>query len=628
MKRCIFVASFVASFVGLCHAGTVALKWKAETSQAQAYQATIYRGETARLEAQLLSYGAALALPSNATASIYYQTNGMADAWWQGAATATTGGVVSADFTPAMDAGGTRYAFFLGVDGGGANYRANGLLNIRHAPGATPNALALPTRLIDFAVVTVSNPPWATAADVAAATSGISVAESDPLALAAISNLAVIATGGYATDVFWYPISIPYTVTGGTNIIEDDIYVTLASGSSKQDYLLSVEVDARPTVYSIDPPQVAWSLDATSAALGSISNNVLASSGTTGLARVYATGAGGETKALRVPITKPQGGSVLLKPAADVAGTFRAAVSTNLIALFAAADTNAASRYRFHRETTFGTNGVSTWTFPNSLQLYQAGGVNTDAHDPRVSNKTFAIPALADALRCVSSWRGDWYAHRPFIAVAPHYGISVAHWRQTNTWVPWCLDRADDTWMTNRLSVTGHEDPGRIGVYGDVSVHRFETAFPSNILMRLMRPAELAKLSPSLLNGAMGLTASAHNTVHPAQLQPFKPYNMSLPPVGHAPWSSYEAVFNPARWLPRDYAGIASLVHNTHLWDSGHLSAFWVNDVLVPVGTFTYASGGWNALLNDSLITSVSAIVEADSDGAETIGLITSEELQ
>ena len=563
----------------------------------------LWRGETLALCART----GITNLP--ASAEFLWQSPSMGTSWYATNAVATASGDVTAVFAPSMDSGAASYAFFFRV--GGDLYRPRGTIKMQGSPGTVPNEIELPARAIDFAAVTVLNPPWATPADVASATGAVSVA----------------ATGGYATEVFWYPMYTPYTVTGGTNVVDDDIYVTLASGSSKQDYLLGVEVDARPTVYAIEAPEVSWALDASSVALGSITNNVLASSGTSGVARIVANSPAG-TKALRIPIPKPQGGSVLLKPAADVAGTWRDAVSTNLIALFASADTNTVSAYRFHRETAFGTNGVSTWTYPNSLQLYEDAGANTDAHDPRETNKTFAIPALADALRCVSSWRGDWYAHRPFIAVAPHYGISVAHWRQTNTWVPWCVDRAADTWMTNRLSVTGHEDPGRIGVYGDVSVHRFETAFPSNILMRLMRQTELAKLSPSLLNGAIGITASSHNTVHPTQLQPWNVHGLAIPGAGHLPWGNYETVFDTARWLPRDYAGIAALVHNTHLWDSGHLSAFWISDVLVPVGTFTYVNGGWNALLNDSLISGVAAIIEADSDGAETLGLISSEELQ
>lgn len=250
MRRFFFVASFVAGFVVLAPAGTVTLKWRAETSQAQSYQATVYRGETARLEAQLLSYGAALAIPSNATASIYYQTNGMADAWWIADAAATTNGVVSADFTPEMDAGASRYVFFLGVDGDGANYRANGVLNIRHAPGTAPNVLAPPVRWIDFATVTVSNSPWATPADVAEAVEGMLTIEADPVAGAAISAHAgrtdnphgVTAAQIGALTSESDPVALPVAI-GVSNALAS---TTLRSLAATDDRVDSLRIPAGP----------------------------------------------------------------------------------------------------------------------------------------------------------------------------------------------------------------------------------------------------------------------------------------------------------------------------------------------------------------------------------------------
>jgi hypothetical protein len=41
------------------------------------------------------------------------------------------------------------------------------------SPGYVPNAIALPVSVLDFATITVTNPPWATPADVAAAVSGV-----------------------------------------------------------------------------------------------------------------------------------------------------------------------------------------------------------------------------------------------------------------------------------------------------------------------------------------------------------------------------------------------------------------------------------------------------------------------
>lgn len=438
----------------------------------------------------------------------------------------------------------------------------------------------------------------------------------------------VFAKGGYASELFWYPSFVNSPATFGTNIVLNDVLVLRATGQSRIDKQLVVAVDDRPTTYELEPPQGEWSLAMPADGIAILSNDVLVAQGGVGTAQAIFTTSQGVARSVTVPFTQASSGTILKNPGAEIIGTWREAVSTNVIAHFAAADKSITSTYKYHRETTFGTNGVSTWTFPNCFQLYERGGTNSNAPDPRLANASFFWPEVADALRCVSSWRGDWYAHRPFIAVAPHYAISVAHWRQTNTWIPWCVDRATDTWMTNRLASTGNDDPGRVGTTVDISVHRFTEAFPSNILMRFLPSSRLTALSPSMLSGAIGMVACSHNTVHPIQLQPWRAWGLPVSSLTHAPWDSYAAGYDADQWLPRDYLGIGSLVHNTHLWDSGHLSFFWVNGVLVPVGTFTFANGGANALMNPIIVSRLAEIISADSSGAETISLISTEELQ
>ena len=148
------------------------LKYTSETSTAQPYRTTIWQGETVDLQATLKIYGAAVTLPSNATATLWYQTNGMANAWWQGTATATTGGVLTAHWTPALDVGAASYTFYIGVTDSATQtlYRSHGQIKMMRSPGFSPNALDLPARLLDFSALTVSNAPWATPADVAAVT--------------------------------------------------------------------------------------------------------------------------------------------------------------------------------------------------------------------------------------------------------------------------------------------------------------------------------------------------------------------------------------------------------------------------------------------------------------------------
>lgn len=83
---------------------------------------------------------------------IFYQTNGMGQAWWK------TDGLV---FHPTNDCGAAAYRFFLeGRDEIGRDWHANGLLRFLPSPGFEPSAVQLPVQTLDFATITVLNPPW------------------------------------------------------------------------------------------------------------------------------------------------------------------------------------------------------------------------------------------------------------------------------------------------------------------------------------------------------------------------------------------------------------------------------------------------------------------------------------
>lgn len=146
----------------------VPLRWTVETSRVQPAVFEAFHGESLDLEASFTSYGKPLETPVQGDWKIYWQTNGMADAWWSAPATvqqpttdnqqpATT---ATAVFTPAMDPGASVVTGFIGLPG--ENYRAAFIIRFRHAPGATPNALPLPAKTLDFAVVQVANAPYYT----------------------------------------------------------------------------------------------------------------------------------------------------------------------------------------------------------------------------------------------------------------------------------------------------------------------------------------------------------------------------------------------------------------------------------------------------------------------------------
>jgi hypothetical protein len=168
-----------------CIAGAapLQLRWTADTADPQPWRGVIFRGERAGLNATLTQYGGALSLSADAEATFYWQTNGMDSAWWPAEATATTSGVLSATWIPAMDTGAELYTFYIGVvDATATTYRAYGQIRMHDAPGAVPNEIDLPARSIDFAQVEITNEPWATPDDLDAATNGLLSSEGDPIA--------------------------------------------------------------------------------------------------------------------------------------------------------------------------------------------------------------------------------------------------------------------------------------------------------------------------------------------------------------------------------------------------------------------------------------------------------------
>lgn len=125
----------------------VPLRWKVETSRAQVAQFEAYRGETLLLEAEMRSYGKPFS--EVLQPDLYWQTNGMGNAWWKAPAT-FEGNVCRAFWTPTNDCGGTVYNCFIG--GPDATYRAAFRLRMLPSPGFTPNHLKLPTVTYDAAL--------------------------------------------------------------------------------------------------------------------------------------------------------------------------------------------------------------------------------------------------------------------------------------------------------------------------------------------------------------------------------------------------------------------------------------------------------------------------------------------
>ena len=217
------------------------LRWTAELSDPKPYQAVLFAGETADLQATLKLYGRAVALETNATAALYWQTNGMASAWWSVPATVTTAGVVTASWTPSMDAGADLYRWHIGVANAASStiYRAFGAFRMQPSPGAAPNILDLPARWIDFDLITISNAPWATPADVAEATEGMLTTEADPVALPVATQALATAQAALPAQIVGgeYAILAHDLYRGNTRMFGDKIQVR--SGSTWTDYSIN-----------------------------------------------------------------------------------------------------------------------------------------------------------------------------------------------------------------------------------------------------------------------------------------------------------------------------------------------------------------------------------------------------
>ena len=234
------------------------LRWTAETSDPKPFRAAIWRGETVELRAQLRQYGVDVALPDTATASLYYQTNGMGSAWWQGAATATTNGLLSATWSPALDAGAGSYVFFIGAADAASNviYRAHGQIRMLGSPGATPNALEPPVQTIDFGTTATTNAPWLlTELDpVAGAALAGHTAASNPHGITPAGIGALPITGGtvvgrlgswdgyssYSTSLSPYAAILKYSEEDGDGYKHHEINLTWEGGIYDDQELIGV----------------------------------------------------------------------------------------------------------------------------------------------------------------------------------------------------------------------------------------------------------------------------------------------------------------------------------------------------------------------------------------------------
>ena len=219
--------------------GAVPRPFEANVAHPGTWQTSCYRGETLAIAAQLVDGdGRPYAVPAGAEAEMLVSTNGTD--WWGYPASASTGGLIRATWTPDRDCGADAYRIFLGVSEGGTNinYGANLLLRMLGSPGAVPNELPLPMRVLDFSQIVITNAPWTTY------TAGDNIT---------ITNGVISATGGGGT------------LTEETDPVFGEWARTNAlPHMSANDVRAIIEAAAGFTAWTVEPPtvEIRWLYDA------------------------------------------------------------------------------------------------------------------------------------------------------------------------------------------------------------------------------------------------------------------------------------------------------------------------------------------------------------------------------
>ena len=573
-------------------------------------------------------------------AEAVYQTNGMPDNLWWPAPASCASNEVRVSWTPALDPGAD--SVFMLVRVRGCAWRCATRIRIARGPGERPNELPLPVQSIDFGAVAVTNAPWALPSEVdasiAAATNAIPRPEPPDLspyattgrvdsAVAAATNAVLILarsvvaaatnalveayhSGGgspYADPAPWEIAAALLPVAEGTaaetNAVGDMAEV-LAVSATWQDCRFSIAVEARPAPWDYEAPTGTWSIvsDPAGAASSITPDGLLLSSrlaaGTVTVA-FDAGAAGTKTRAVFLQAARAE---TPLPGLVELPGSPRWAWQTNLLSRLAAACGPDVPRAAY----SYAYGGMpldEPHSLPESLSPWATTG-DSGPFAPTASNPAFFWPALASNLLCVSWTRNDLppsgpWGRSPVLAVSPHWAIQAAHWN----YAPNAL--VFRTWPASSSVVV--PSAGRVARGGgsDLALVRYRDPFPEACIARLCPSNELARVSPTLFRGAVGLAVSQHDTVHPFV-------------VGAA------AGGGPSDWrVPFDPAATGS-VHRVHGGDSGR--AYGVvspSGKFVPFGCFHTADGGpW--LCDPDNLAWIESVIATDG---ETLSYWTAEDL-
>jgi hypothetical protein len=208
------------------------------------------------------------------------------------------------------------------------------------------------------------------------------------------------------------------------------------------------------------------------------------------------------------------------------------------------------------------------------------------------------------------------------------------HYAKSYTQTYWCFDRATNDFRWVQWSPSAGVN-GVVGSVRDISIHRFDTAMPTNMVVSVVRNSVLRRASQSVLDRSAAVTLNSHNLVSLVGVSPR--YFGATMTLAHESWGSwFSGTVRPpsvdwlydASWLADEITVPAGALHTTHVRDSGHGVFWWLNGRLVLMGTWTYATGGPNVFVSDHVIDSINAVISADSGGAESLRELSLEDLQ
>ena len=402
--------------------------------------------------------------------------------------------------------------------------------------------------------------------------------------------------GEWATNAFCYVTWSPET--SPSQVVEED-WKDARRLVRRDAGVLSSRLHAwreiRGEEFVVEELAGAWEIVA-GAEFATLSNNVLHATGQTGSVAVRFAG-GGQALSALVPMAYTLPGSTVIAPCGELHpsnGTWRTYASLQTAVGFTNAPTLPASRYRHGRggEPDYWCEGI-----PDALQLYTA----SETRNPRAANPSFFDPALADLLRCQSVGRTDFQTGadtRPALFVSPHIALCAAHY--TPATADFCLDRQTATFQRFAFrKLTG--GTGLPADLGDLRLLWSDAEFPTNLLPRFLRAADLARFSETRYAAGIGLYQSQHGTVHPCIVWPVRDDGDGWAAIH----PGFDGVLAPLHGRNDTWSGpLSPYGHTVHGGDSGHCVFLrWPladeqRDVLIPVGLYHYGTGSSESLLS------------------------------